>query len=87
MRTLTFSAQLLPDSGGYVVSFRDVPEALTQGDTLEEAESMPADALLTCMEFYFEDGRPLPTPSAALPGERLISCTVGDGSTFSPDNS
>ena len=28
------------DEGGYTVSFRDIPEALTQGDDLADAESM-----------------------------------------------
>jgi predicted RNase H-like HicB family nuclease len=27
----------LPEEGGYTVTFRDVPEAITEGDTLEDA--------------------------------------------------
>lgn len=50
---------------GYFVSFPDIPEALTQGDTREEALEMARDALVTAFEFYFEDNRPVPTPSAA----------------------
>ncbi|MFK3741422.1 type II toxin-antitoxin system HicB family antitoxin [Massilia sp. TN1-12] len=59
-------------AGGYVVTFRDIPEAITQGDTEAEALDMAADALLTAMDFYFEDRRPVPMPSAAAKGERLI---------------
>lgn len=59
--------------GGYVVTFRDIPEAITQGDTKQEAEEMAADALLTCMEFYFEDQRPVPLPSKLNPGEELVT--------------
>jgi antitoxin HicB len=33
---------------------------------------MGADALLTAMDFYFEDRRPVPPPSALADGERLI---------------
>jgi antitoxin HicB len=62
----------LSDSGRYIVSFRDIPEALTQGDTEAEALDMAADALLTAMDFYFEDRRPVPLPSEAVEGERLI---------------
>ena len=58
--------------GGYVVTFRDIPEAITQGDTLEEAIEMAEDALLTSMDFYFEDKRPVPMPSRPKRGERLI---------------
>jgi antitoxin HicB len=59
--------------GGFVVTFRDIPEAITQGDTEEEAIEMAADALLTAMEFYFEDKRAVPLPSSAKRGERLVS--------------
>jgi len=59
--------------GGYTVTFRDVPEAITQGDTLEEAQDEAADALLTALDFYFEDRRPVPEPSPARRGERLVA--------------
>lgn len=58
--------------GGFVVTFRDIPEAITQGDTEAEAMEMAADALLTSMDFYFEDRRAVPTPSDPLPGEHLV---------------
>ena len=59
--------------GGYTVTFRDVPEAITEGDTLEEAEAMALDALVTAMEFYFDDGRPVPAPSKPAKGERVVA--------------
>jgi antitoxin HicB len=61
-----------PD-GGFVVSFRDIPEALTQGDTLEEARDMALDALVTSLEFYFEDQRSVPLPSQPEPGEDVVT--------------
>ncbi len=45
------------------MSFPDIPEALTQGDSREEALSMALDALVTSFEFYFEDNQPVPAPS------------------------
>lgn len=60
------------EEGGYVVTFRDIPEAITQGDDLAEATAEAVDALATSMEFYFEDGRSVPLPSAAVDGEILI---------------
>jgi len=59
-------------AGGYVVTFRDIPEAITQGDNEAEALDMAADALLTAMDFYFEDRRPVPMPSVAVEGELLV---------------
>ena len=31
--------------GGFVVTFRDIPEAITQGETVEDALVMAKDAL------------------------------------------
>ena len=62
--------------GGFVVTFRDIPEAITQGDTEGEAATMAADALLTAMELYFEDRRAVPMPSVTEPGERLVDLPV-----------
>ncbi len=60
---MRYPIKLEPDTGGYVVSFPDIPEALTQGDTKEEALSMGLDALVTAFEFYFEDNQKIPLPS------------------------
>ncbi|SAK65550.1 Antitoxin HicB [Caballeronia pedi] len=68
-----YPALFEPEGSGFVVSFRDIPEALTQGDTLDEAREMAADALLTAMDFYFEDKRPVPSPSKAKKGEELVA--------------
>jgi antitoxin HicB len=60
---MRYPIKLEPDTGGYVVSFPDIPEALTQGDTKEEALSMGLDALVTALDFYFEENRKVPEPS------------------------
>lgn len=60
------------DSGLYAVSFRDIPEALTCGDSYEDALVMAKDALVTAMDFYFETNRSVPLPSKAKDGEVLI---------------
>ena len=62
----------MDEGGGYFVSFRDIPEALTQGDTLEEARDAARDALVTAMDFYIGDNRRVPQPSPAEEGEELI---------------
>ena len=59
--------------GGYVVTFRDVPEAITQGDDDAEAMEMAEDALVCCMDFYFDDGRVVRSPSPAQEGERMVA--------------
>jgi antitoxin HicB len=59
--------------GGFVVTFRDIPEAITQGDTEAEALAMAEDVLVSAMDFYFEDHRAVPAPSPALGGERPVA--------------
>jgi antitoxin HicB len=60
------------EEGGFVVTFRDIPEAVTQGDTEDEAAAMAEDVLVSAMDFYFEDRRPVPAPSRPAKGERKI---------------
>lgn len=64
------------DDGCYVVSFRDIPEALTQGYSLDEAKEQALDALITAFDFYFEDSRAIPAPSEAQEGEQLIELPI-----------
>lgn len=49
-----------------MVSFPDIPEALTQGDTREEALTNALDALVTAFEFYFEDSERIPEPGEVI---------------------
>lgn len=70
---LNFPAKLSKDGGGWLVTFRDIPEALTSGATKEEALSMAFDALLTAMDFYFEDQRQVPVPTKARAGEVVVA--------------
>ncbi|BFQ93466.1 type II toxin-antitoxin system HicB family antitoxin [Gallibacterium anatis] len=60
------------ESGLYSVTFRDIPEAITCGDNYDDALVMAKDALVTAMDFYFEDKRSVPLPSEAKEGEVLI---------------
>jgi antitoxin HicB len=61
-----------PGSGAFNVSFPDIPEALTFGITEQEAIHHALDALETALDFYFEDGRPIPVPSLRKRGQRFI---------------
>lgn len=71
----TYPVRLTPDKddGGFVVTFADIPEAITQGDN--EAAALPAahDALVTALYFYFEDGRTVALPSRAKRGQITVA--------------
>lgn len=60
----------------FFVSFKDVPEALTEGQTLDEALELAKDALETALEFYFEDERTVPMPSPAAEGQPVIELSA-----------
>jgi antitoxin HicB len=59
-------------SGGFVVTFPDVPEAITEGDTIEEAMRMAEEALEVALTFYTEHGKDLPEPGLLKKGLRLV---------------
>jgi antitoxin HicB len=58
--------------GGFVVTFPDIPEAITQGDNIDDAMHHAADALESALDFYFEEGRRVPMPSRAKRGQRVV---------------
>jgi antitoxin HicB len=69
-----YPVTLTPDEvdGGFVVTFVDIPEAITQGDTEAEALAAAKDALESALDFYFEDKRAVPMPSKAKRGQNVI---------------
>ena len=69
-----YPVTLTPDEadGGFVVTFVDIPEAITQGDTEAEALTAAKDALESALDFYFEDKRAVPVPSKAKRGQNVI---------------
>ncbi len=54
---------LTPDGDTFLVTFPDLPEAITFGNTEQEALAMAVDALETGLSFYVDDRKLLPAPS------------------------
>lgn len=63
---MRYPVKLEPEKGIYLVAFPDIPEAITQGGSRDEALKMALDALITAFEFYFEDSEKVPAPSAVI---------------------
>ena len=59
-------------SGGFVVTFPDVPEAITEGETLEDAMAMAEEALEVALTFYVEASKDLPKPGPLRKGMRMV---------------
>ena len=69
---LAYPVELTPDGKFLMVTFPDIPEANSQGDSVEDALRMAADALETALDFYFDAGRPVPAPSKPKRGQHTV---------------
>jgi antitoxin HicB len=58
--------------GGFVVTFPDIPEAITQGEERADSLMHAQDALETALDFYFEEYRPVPAPSRLKQGQDFV---------------
>lgn len=63
---------LTPDDGTVLVTFPDVPEAITFGENEEEALLHAVDALETGLSFYVEGRKQLPPPSKPKRGQKTV---------------
>ena len=68
-----YPCKLTPDEdGGLVVTFPDVPEAITGGSDRNEALEMAEDALATALAGYVLAKRDIPAPGAAKDGSAYV---------------
>jgi antitoxin HicB len=75
MRTFVYAARLEPgDEGGVVVTFPDVPEAITQGDSETNAIKQAQEALGLALLTYPRRDRPI--PDAKAKGRGLVAIAV-----------
>ena len=65
--------------GGFVVTFPDVPEAITQGEDEQEALLYAVDALETALSFYIDARKPLPAASKAKRRQRTVRPSALEG--------
>ena len=73
MFVLSYPARFTPQpEGGFVVTFRDIPEAIAQGETHGEALGMASNALMEALDLYFDSGTVVPMPSDQLDGEVMV---------------
>jgi len=61
---LAYPALFAPEDGGFVVTFPDFPEAITEGGSPEEAMEYAVDALETVLSEYINRRREIPIPKA-----------------------
>jgi antitoxin HicB len=73
---MRYPAEIQPDGRFFLVTFPDIPEAISQGDDIEDAKRHGADVLESALEFYLESGRTIPRPSRPKPGQHIIELSA-----------
>jgi len=69
-----FPLTLKPNGmGGLIGQFPDVPEALTEADTLPELLHWAQDALIVALTGYLDYRRDIPRPSKPKRGQHLVA--------------
>src|SRR6266481_6122447 len=78
MRKFVYPVRLAADrkDGGYVATFRDIPEAITQGDTKAEAVLEAVGALQAALEGRIISSLDIPRASATKRGEYAVVVPV-----------
>lgn len=59
-------------NGWFLLRVPAVPEALTEGETREEAIAQALDCVLAALEGYIKDGRPLPRDAGGPDGANRV---------------
>ncbi|OGV27868.1 MAG: hypothetical protein A3F18_03310 [Legionellales bacterium RIFCSPHIGHO2_12_FULL_37_14] len=70
---LSYGAQIQPDGAGYLVTFRDIENAFTYGETLDEAIFNAQEVLDLMLLDRLEKNEEIPMPSKLKNGEVVIT--------------
>ncbi len=73
---MRYPIKLRRDGSHFLVTFPDIPEAITQGESEAEALEAAKDALETALDFYFDAGRVVPEPSVLKRRQRFVELPV-----------
>lgn len=74
MERFEYAVRLEPaEEGGFVVTCRDLPALVTQGDDQADALAQAADAMDEVFAIYMDEGMALPAPSNMRKGEFKVS--------------
>ena len=78
MKSSVYFATLISDKkdGGFVVTFKDFPEAITQGKNVEDSLLNASDCLEEAIANRIEMNLPIPKPSRKKPGQYPVSLHI-----------
>lgn len=69
---IQYPATLMKDGNYILVTFKDVPEAITFGKTKKDALKKAIEALETALSFYVDANKDLPRPSIMTSGGIMV---------------
>lgn len=69
---IQYPATLTKDDANILVTFKDVPEAITFGLTEKNALERAIEALETGLSFYADTNKDFPRPGILNPGEKMV---------------
>ena len=73
MLEFLYPGKIEEEKGFFTVTFRDIPFAMTDGETYKEALQEAVDCLGEALASCIVDNEDIPMPSPARPGEILIT--------------
>jgi antitoxin HicB len=73
VRSYKYPANFTPaDEGGFVITFPDIPEVVTQGETVEQCVEEASDAIEEAIVGRINTGDTIPIPSPVVAGQYAI---------------
>ena len=74
MRKFEYAVKLTPaKEGGFIVTCRDLPEVITQGEDIQDALEQASDAMAEAFDIRIEDELDFPVPAAPKRREHKVS--------------
>jgi antitoxin HicB len=78
MERFEYAVKLTPaEEGGFIVTCRDLPQLVTQGEDVENARAEAADAMDEVFAAYMKHKLVFPAPTKARAGEYVVSPPAG----------
>jgi antitoxin HicB len=72
--SVTYTATFTPGEDGWICAqIVELPEAISQGRTLEEAKANVAEALEAAIAWRLDEGEPLPEPGQVTVGPVTVA--------------
>src|ERR1035437_1810014 len=72
MKTYDYAFRFIKEDNGWVITCRDLPEAISQADTKEDRVDVAEGCLQAALESRIHDNDPLPVASKSRRGEVMI---------------